>query len=135
MSSLPSLLAACLLWTAAAGAGRHPGMVKIPAGTFWMGSDAPHFEDARPVHRVALDGFSMARTEVTNAEFRRFVEATGHVTIAERTPRAEDYPRVETLAAGAGKPRLLELAFGSVVHQYHLPPAFPGEEFEFAQEP
>ncbi len=31
-------------------------------------------------------------TPVTNARFRAFVEATGHVTVAERPPRAEDYP-------------------------------------------
>ncbi|HEX5043158.1 MAG TPA: arylsulfatase [Candidatus Polarisedimenticolaceae bacterium] len=43
--------------------------------------------------------------------------------------------RVQALATEAAKPKLLDLAFGSVVHQYHLPPAFPGEEYEFAQEP
>ena len=92
MPSLRLLLAVCLV-----------GMVRIPAGTFWMGSDEPHFEDARPIHRVALDGFWIEKTEVTNAEFRRFVEATGHVTVAERTPRAEDYPGVppENLVAGS----------------------------------
>src|SRR4029079_2022094 len=38
------------------------------------------------------DGFWMDATTVTNAEFRRFVEATGYVTLAERPPRGEDYP-------------------------------------------
>jgi formylglycine-generating enzyme required for sulfatase activity len=63
----------------------------IPAGTFLMGSDA-HYPEEAPAHHVAVDGFWMDETTVTNAEFRRFVEATGHVTSAERPPRAEDYP-------------------------------------------
>ena len=48
--------------------------------------------DARPIHRVYVDGFFMDKTDVTNAEFARFVEATGYVTVAERKPRAEDFP-------------------------------------------
>jgi formylglycine-generating enzyme required for sulfatase activity len=48
--------------------------------------------DSRPVHRVYVDGFWMDSTEVTNGQFAKFVEATGYVTIAERTPRAEDFP-------------------------------------------
>ena len=57
--------------------------------------------DARPVHRVAVDGFWMDGTEVTNAQFAEFVQATGYVTVAERVPRAEDYPgaRPEKLVA------------------------------------
>lgn len=71
-----------------------PGMVWIPPGEFWMGSTDPHMTDARPVHRVAVRGFWLGATEVTNAQFAAFVRATGHVTVAERTPRAEDYPDV-----------------------------------------
>ena len=48
--------------------------------------------DSRPVHRVFVDGFWMDETEVTNEQFARFVKATGYVTVAERTPRAEDFP-------------------------------------------
>jgi len=48
--------------------------------------------DSRPVHRVYVDGFWMDATEVTNEQFARFVNATGHVTVAEQTPRAEDFP-------------------------------------------
>src|SRR5262249_23443495 len=48
--------------------------------------------DARPIHRVYVDGFWMDQTEVTNAAFATFVEATGYVTIAEETPRAKDFP-------------------------------------------
>jgi formylglycine-generating enzyme len=68
------------------------GMVWIPAGEFLMGSDVPMFQDARPKHRVALDGFWIDVTEVTNADFSRFVEATHYPTLAERSPAPEDYP-------------------------------------------
>jgi formylglycine-generating enzyme required for sulfatase activity len=57
------------------------------------GPDA--MSDARPIHRVAVDGFWMDATEVTNAEFARFVKATHYVTLAERVPRAEDYPNAD----------------------------------------
>jgi formylglycine-generating enzyme required for sulfatase activity len=77
-------------------------MVWVPPGEFLMGS--AEFEDARPVHRVYVDGFWMDRTEVTNAQFAKFVEATGYRTVAERTPRAEEFPtaRPEQLVPGAG---------------------------------
>jgi sulfatase modifying factor 1 len=79
------------------------GMVWIPGGEFWMGSDEPDFGDARPWHRVYVDGFWMDKTELTNEQFEKFVKATGYVTIAERTPRAEDYPGAspENLVAGS----------------------------------
>ncbi|MCY1006205.1 formylglycine-generating enzyme family protein [Nannocystis pusilla] len=85
-----SLLAACL----AACESTSPEMVWIPGGEFWMGSDDPRFTDAHPRHRVAVSGFWLGATEVTNAQFAAFVRATGHVTLAEQTPRAEDYPDV-----------------------------------------
>src|SRR5262245_50428636 len=48
------------------------GMVWVPGGVFWMGSE--EFADAKPVHRVYVDGFWMDATAVTNAQFARFVE-------------------------------------------------------------
>jgi formylglycine-generating enzyme required for sulfatase activity len=68
-----------------------PGMVWVPGGTFAMGS-AKGPEDCRPVHEVTVDGFWMDATEVTNAEFQKFVEATGYVTVAERPATAEEFP-------------------------------------------
>ena len=77
------------------------GMVWIPGGEFSMGSDDPTsslcggkdaMPDARPIHRVYVDGFWMDRTEVTNGQFAEFVKATGYVTVAEEKPRAEDFP-------------------------------------------
>jgi formylglycine-generating enzyme required for sulfatase activity len=66
------------------------GMVWIPAGEFWMGDE--EFPDARPVHRVYVDGLWMDRTEVTNEQFARFVQETSYVTIAERKPDPKDFP-------------------------------------------
>ncbi len=59
--------------------------------------------DARPVHRVHLQGFWMDVTEVTNREFAAFVAATGYVTVAEQAPRPEDFPDAppENLVAGS----------------------------------
>ncbi len=68
-----------------------------------MGSDNPQFSDARPWHRVRVHGFWIDRTTVTNAQFAKFVAATGYVTIAERVPQAKDFPGVpaEDLVPGA----------------------------------
>jgi formylglycine-generating enzyme len=80
-----------------------PGMVWVPAGTFQRGSANPKLRDAHPAHQVAVDGFWMDKTAVTNEQFARFVEATGYVTVAERTPEAKDFPGAppENLVAGA----------------------------------
>jgi len=88
------------------------GMVWIPGGEFSMGAqDASDMNDvgmeatvdSRPIHRVYVDGFFMDKTDVTNAQFARFVKATGYVTLAEQKPRAEDFPGAppENLVAGS----------------------------------
>jgi formylglycine-generating enzyme len=88
------------------------GMVWIPGGEFSMGgvnpvgmTDGGHeqMNDARPVHRVYVDGFFMDATEVTNAEFEKFVNATGYVTIAEKKPTRKEFPDApaESLVAGS----------------------------------
>ena len=66
------------------------GMVWIEGGAFRMGA-AEGPSDEQPLHTVELDGFWIDATEVTNREFLRFTEATGYVTVAERTPRREDF--------------------------------------------
>ena len=55
------------------------------------------------IHRVYVDGFWMDATDVTNAEFEKFVKATGYVTIAERAPTKEEFPTAppENLVAGS----------------------------------
>ncbi len=88
------------------------GMVWIPGGEFSMGSATSGGEnsetpmasnDARPAHRVSVDGFWMDASSVTNAQFEQFVKATGYVTIAERKPTQEEFPDApaENLVAGA----------------------------------
>jgi formylglycine-generating enzyme len=68
-----------------------------------MGSDDPQFPDARPWHRVWVDGFHMDKALVTNAEYAAFVHATGYVTVAEQVPNAKYYPGApaEKLVAGS----------------------------------
>jgi formylglycine-generating enzyme required for sulfatase activity len=68
-----------------------PEMVRVPGGTFRMGSD-DFYPEERPQHEAAVGPFWMDRYLVTNQDFARFVESTGYVTLAERPPRAEDYP-------------------------------------------
>jgi len=52
------------------------GMVLVPSGAFWMGSDADT-EAERPRRRVWLDAFAIDRYEVTFERYRAFLEATG----------------------------------------------------------
>lgn len=69
------------------GVGGPLGMVHIPGGEFLMGSDHKLAQaNERPAHKVRVHGFWMDRHHVTNAEFRRFVRATGYRTTAERPP-------------------------------------------------
>ena len=69
----------------------HAGMCWIPGGTFRMGSDH-HYPEEAPAHHVTVDDFWMDSTPVTNAQFRAFVEATGHVSFCEIAPDAAQYP-------------------------------------------
>ena len=60
-------------------------MVLIPAGEFLMGSsEGEGAYDEHPQHRVYLDVYYIDKYEVTNAQFKKFVETTGYVTDAER---------------------------------------------------
>lgn len=77
------------------------GMVWIPGGEFSMGAPViPAMGDvgmqatwdARPIHRVYVDGFYMDRTTVTNDAFSTFVSETGYLTLAERGLDPDEYP-------------------------------------------
>lgn len=120
--------------------GRPFGMVWIPAGKFHMGGPSEEicreilrtvqagqpgcpmlrdgFTDAQPIHEVGVQGFWMDATEVTNAQFRKFVESTGYVTVAERKPRPEDFP-------GAPPEALVP---GSLCFRRPLPEASPRDQ-------
>ena len=102
-SSDPASSTAVRVNTASAPGPAPSGMVWVPGGTFWMGCDNCGMPDALPVHVVAVDGFWMDATPVTNAEFGLFVEATGYVTVAERPLDPSDYPGVprEKLVSGS----------------------------------
>ncbi len=73
--------------------GRPPGrdMVWIPDGGFQMGSDH-HYPEEAPAHRVEVSGFWIDRAPVTNAQFRKFVKASGHLTLAELPADPTAYP-------------------------------------------
>jgi len=71
------------------------GMAWIPAGKFRMGSD-DFYPEEQPVRWVDVDGFWIDRSPVTVAEFRRFVTATGYVTVAEQAPNSDDYPDADS---------------------------------------
>lgn len=105
------------------------GMVWIPGGEFTMGGDDPLARaDERPLHRVRVGGFWMDATEVTNAEFRRFVEATGYVTTAERVPDWEELKK--QLPPGTPKPPPEVLQAGAAVF---TPPGRPVDLNAFQQ--
>jgi formylglycine-generating enzyme required for sulfatase activity len=65
-------------------------MVYVPAGDFIMGTDLSN-DYEKPPHQVYLDAFWIDRTEVTNAQFASFVEATGYQTDAERRGGGTNY--------------------------------------------
>jgi formylglycine-generating enzyme required for sulfatase activity len=91
-----------------------PGMVWVPGGEFTMGTDADlGWEEEKPAHRVRVSGFWMDQTDVTNAQFRRFVEATGYRTTAEKPPDAEEILR--QLPPGTPPPPKEKLVPGSLV--------------------
>jgi len=64
-----------------------PGMVWISGGIYDMGAsdgDRMALPHEKPKHTVKVDGFYMDETEVTNAQFSKFIEATNYITTAER---------------------------------------------------
>jgi formylglycine-generating enzyme len=85
--------------------GRPPAkdMAWVPGGTFLMGSE-DFYPEERPVRPATVEGFWIDEHPVTVAAFRRFVKATGHVTMAEQAPDAADYPDADPtlLVPGSG---------------------------------
>jgi sulfatase modifying factor 1 len=75
----------------ASGDTSNKGMVYIPGGNFSMGADNQQADkDEYPKHEVTLSPFWIDKTEVTNAEFQKFVNATGYITTAEKKPDWEE---------------------------------------------
>jgi sulfatase modifying factor 1 len=102
----------------------HKGMVWIKNGTFNMGGDNKQAgEDEYPKHKVMVTGFWMDATEVTNAQFEKFVKATGYITTAERKPDWEELKK--QVPPGTPKPddKLLvaaSLVFNQPAHPVNL---------------
>jgi sulfatase modifying factor 1 len=105
------------------------GMVWIKGGEFTMGADNDQArEDEYPKHKVKVDDFWMDEHEVTNAEFRAFVEATGYTTVAERAPNWEEIKK--SVPAGTPKPHDSMLVASSLVFK---PTATPIELNDISQ--
>ncbi|MDP2336431.1 MAG: SUMF1/EgtB/PvdO family nonheme iron enzyme [Bacteroidota bacterium] len=96
-------------------------MTFIPGGSFVMGGDSLWGRpDEFPRHGVKVSSFYMDRHEVTNAQFRTFVEATGYITTAERKPDWEELKK--QLPAGTPRPADSVLVAASLVFS---PPNHP----------
>ena len=90
------------------------GMVRIPGGVFMMGGNNDQASpDEYPRHYVRVSPFYIDTTEVTNAEFARFVKATGYITTAERAPDWEEVKK--QLPPGTPKPPDSMLVASSLV--------------------
>ena len=102
-------------------------MVLVPGGEFTMGTDSEEsWPDERPAHRVRVDAFWMDEHEVTNAQYRAFVEATGYLTTAERPPDVGEI--LQQSPPGTPPPPKESLVPGSLVF---TPPAHavPPEDY------
>lgn len=88
------------------------GMAWIPAGKFLMGSYSG-MPNEQPVHEVEISGFYLDETEVTNAQFRAFAEATGYVTVAERPMTEEQLAQIPP----EQRPEKGAVRFGSILFQ------------------
>ena len=94
--------------------GSDSGMVLIPGGEFYMGADNDQAsQDEYPKHKVRVSPFYIDRTEVTNRDFRKFVTATGYITMAERKPEWEELKK--SVPPGTPKPHDSLLVAASLV--------------------
>lgn len=92
----------------------YTGMVLIPGRTFDMGGDNDQAaQDEYPKHKVQVSSFYMDATEVTNAQFQKFTEATGYITTAEKKPDWEEIKK--TVPPGTPKPPDSVLVAASLV--------------------
>lgn len=89
-------------------------MAWVPAGEFTMGTDeAQSFPNERPTHQVKVGGLWMDKHDVTNDEFKKFVDATGYVTTAEQKPNWEELKK--QLPPGTPEPDDSVLVPGAMV--------------------
>src|SRR5690554_5145127 len=115
--------------TSLVGSGQPDHMVWIEGGDFLMGTNEDEAYPAeKPAVKQASKGFWMDETEVTNQQYRAFVDATDYQTIAERTPLWEDIKK--QLPPGTEKPKDLILKPGSLVF---TPPPHPVSTHDMSQ--
>ncbi len=96
-------------------------MVWIAGGDFTMGTDSElGWPDEKPARRVFVSGFWMDEADVTNAQFQKFVEATGYVTTSEKPPDVEEI--MKQVPPGTPPPTGEQLLPGSLVF---VPPPMP----------
>ena len=96
-------------------------MVWISGGTYYRGAaleDSMARSDEKPVHKITVNGFWMDEHEVTNAQFKEFIDDTGYITTAERQVNWEDIKK--QLPIGTPKPHDSILQPGSLSFQCKL---------------
>ena len=108
------------------------GMVWIPGGTINQGAvahDKGAMNHEKPAHKVSVDGFFMDITEVTNAQYQKFVNETKYVTVAERAIDWEEMKK--QLPAGTAKPHDSIMQPGSLTFKKTKQPV--ANLFDFSQ--
>lgn len=97
------------------------GMVWVEGKTFLQGaksSDRFAMEREKPAHKVTVNGFFIDITEVTNEQFKKFVEATKYITVAERKIDWEVMKK--QLPPGTEKPHDSILQPGSLIFNRNI---------------
>lgn len=97
------------------------GMVWVEGKTFLQGaksSDRFAMEREKPAHKVTVNGFFIDITEVTNEQFKKFVEATKYITVAEREIDWEVMKK--QLPPGTEKPHDSILQPGSLIFNRNI---------------
>lgn len=96
------------------------GMIWVASKTFLMGAknkDKFAMPREKPAHNVAVDGFFIDANEVTNKQFKKFVDETKYVTVAERPIDWNDIKK--DLPPGTPKPADSVLQPGSLIFNKH----------------
>ena len=102
---------------------KEPSEIKTPKNMVWVAGktflqgakDTDKFAMPRekPAHKVTVDGFYIDITEVTNKQYKKFVEATKYITVAERKIDWEEMKAM--LPANTPKPHDSILQPGSLI--------------------
>lgn len=108
---------------------KQDGMVWIPGGEFIMGTNEDEAYPAeKPAVKRSVNGFWMDETEVTNTQFKKFVEETGYITVAEQKPDWEEMKK--QLPPDTPKPDESLLQPGSMVF---VAPKHPVDKRDISQ--